>query len=384
MPELRITLDYTSGVTQRTAIGRYIRQLIPALAALHTPHQYTLFTSVRPPADYRLPAESAFRRRVLPLGERIFKLGWQYARLPLPADLLTGRADLWHGLNGTLPPLLHGRAIVTVHDLAFLAQPDSINPSTVAYLNKAVPRAVRRADAVITISEYTRRNLIERLHIPAERVQIAYPGISPAFQRITDAMLLAATRYKFELQQPLILTVGTLEARKNLVRLVQAFDKIRRERGGPKMLAIAGPDGWGYEQVYEMVNQLGLKKEVRFLNYVSDLDLILLYSLADVVALPSLYEDFGLPVLEAMACGAPVICSNTGGLPEAAGNAALLVKPTDTDTLAATLLRLLRNPKLRALLSKKGQAQAAKFTWEACAQTHLKVYEEVGKAEELK
>jgi glycosyltransferase involved in cell wall biosynthesis len=315
------------------------------------------------------------------LGEHILKLGWQYARLPLPADLFTGRADLWHGLNSTLPPLLHGRAIVTVHDLAFLAQPDSINPSTGAYLHRAVPRAVRRADAVIALSEHTRRDLIERLNIPAERIQIAYPGVSPAFQPITDTMLLAATRHKFELQQPFILTVGTLEARKNLVRLVQAFDKIRRERGGPKMLAIAGPDGWGYEKVYEMVNQLGLKKEVRFLGYVSDLDLVLLYSMADVVAFPSLYEGFGLSVLEAMACGAPVICGNTGGLPEAAGNAALLVKPTDTDALAATLLRLLRNPKLRALLSKKGQAQAAKFTWEACAQTHLKIYEETAKQE---
>ncbi|HEY7355128.1 MAG TPA: glycosyltransferase family 1 protein, partial [Ktedonobacterales bacterium] len=154
-------------------------------------------------------------------------------------------------------------------------------------------------------------------------------------------------------------------------------DKMRRDRSGPKMLALAGPNGWRYEEVYEVVNRLGLKNEVRFLGHVTDLDLILLYSMADVVALPSLYEGFGFALLEAMACGAPVVCSNAGALPEVAGDAALLVNPTDTDALGTMLLRLLRNPKLRSLLSKKGQARAAKFTWEACAQEHLKLYEEV-------
>ncbi len=377
MSDLHIILDYTAGIAARSGSGRYARHLIPALAALQSPHHYTLFSQARPADDPRLPDGDTFRLRVVPLGEPFSTTVWQRARLPLPADLFTGRADLWHGLDFTLPPSLRSSAIVTIPDLAFLSQPESIEPARAAYLRRAVAKAASQAEAIITFSEYVRRELLERLSVPAERIHVVAPGVSAAFQHITDTMLLEATRHKFKLQSPFILSVGTLEPRKNLIRLVQAFDKMRRDRSGPKMLVLAGPNGWRYEEVYEVVNRLGLKNEVRFLGHVSDLELVLLYSLADVVALPSLYEGFGFALLEAMACGAPVVCSNAGGLPEVAGDAALLVTPTDTDALGTMLLRLLRNPKLRALLSKKGQTQAAKFRWEACAQNHLKLYEAV-------
>ncbi len=377
MPDLQITLDYTPGITAHTGVGRYAHDLVWALDALHRAHHYTLFSRARPAAKPHLPSSKMFRLRALPLSAPLSQTLWQQARLPLPVDLLTGRADLWHGLDSTLPPLLRSSAVVTIPDLAFLIQPQSMDPAQVAFLRGAVAKATQRADAVITFSEHTRSELLARLSLPAEQVQVIAPGVSSVFQHITDPMLLAATRHKFELQPPFILTVGTLEARKNLVRLVQAFDKIRRERSGPKMLAIAGSNGWRYEEVFEAVNRLGLKNEVRFLGRVSDLDLILLYNLADVVALPSLYEGFGFTLLEAMACGAPVVCSNAGALPEVAGGAALLVNPTDTEALGTMLSRLLRNPKLRALLSKKGLARAAKFRWEASAQAHLKLYEDV-------
>lgn len=377
MPDLHITLDYTAGIAARSGSGRYARQLIPALAALNSPHRYTLFSKARPSDDPRLPEGDSFRLRVAPLGESFSTAVWQRARLPLPADLFTGRADLWHGLDCTLPPSLRSSAIVTIPDLTFLSQPEHIEPARAAFLRRAVAKAASQAEAIITFSEYVRRELLERLSIPAERVQVVAPGVSASFQRVTETMLLEATRHKFELQSPFILSVGTLEPRKNLIRLVQAFDKIRRDRSGPRMLVLAGENGWRYEEVYEVVNRLGLQHEVRFLGHVSDLELVLLYSLADVVALPSLYEGFGFALLEAMACGAPAVCSNAGALPEIAGSAALLVTPTDTDALGTMLLRLLRNPKLRALLSKKGQAQAAKFRWDACAQNHLKLYEAV-------
>ena len=377
MPDLQITLDYTSGIIARSGVGRYARNLVWALDALHQSHRYTLFSRAKPTSEPRMPNGDAFRLRTLPLAEQVSSALWQRARLPLPVDFLTGRADLWHGLDGMLPPLLHSSAIVTVPDLTFLTQPDSMEPAQAAFRRHTVSNAVQRAEAVITFSQQVRSELLERLSVPAERVHVMQPGVSTGFQRITDDMLLADTRHKFELQTPFILTVGTLEARKNLVRLVQAFDKIRRDKLGPKMLAIAGQNGWRYEEVYEVVNRLGLKNEVRFLGQVSDLDLVLLNSLADVVALPALSEGFGFALLEAMACGAPVVCSNAGALAEVAGSAALQVTPTDTDALGTMLLRVLRNPKLRALLGKKGQAQAAKFTWEACAQKHVTLYEEV-------
>ena len=377
MPDLQITLDYTPGIVAHSGVGRYARSLVWALEALHQSHHYTLFSRARPTTDPHLPEGDTFRLRTLPLGEQASTTLLQRARLPLPVDLLAGRADLWHGRDGTLPALLRSSALITIPDLAFLTQPESMDPAQATSQRQEVTRAAERAEAIITFSEHVRRELVERLSIPTERIHVIAPGVNPTFQRITDTMLLAATRHKFELHTPFILTVGPLEARKNLVRLIQAFDKIRRERSGPKMLVIAGENGWRYEDVFELVNQLGLKNEVRFLGHISDLELIFLYSMADVVALPSLYEGFGFALLEAMACGAPVVSSNAGALPEVAGGAALLVTPTDTDALGTMLSRVLHNPKLGALLSKKGIARAAKFSWEISAQAHLKLYEEV-------
>jgi glycosyltransferase involved in cell wall biosynthesis len=275
-----------------------------------------------------------------------------------------------------LPPLnkkVH--KVVTIHDLAFLEHPEYAVPSLAAYLSKVVPEAVAAADVVATVSSEVSRTLIKHFQTPREKLVVIPNGIAPYFRRISDPLLLNATQHKFGLKHPLVLGVGTLEPRKNHAGLIKAFYAAQKKKGGPAMLALAGGPGWLYEETRKLVADLKLERKVRFLGRVSDLELITLYSMADVFAFPSFFEGFGIPPLEAMACGAPVITSNTSSLPEVAGDAALLVDPTDTTALAQAIQTLLENEELRSQLVQKGYLQAQKYTWDNSARRMLGVYQ---------
>ncbi len=248
----------------------------------------------------------------------------------------------------------------------------------VAFLNKVVPEAVGAADVVAAVSQATRQTLIEHLKTPPEKITIIPNGVRPHFRRITDPILLSATRYKFGLIHPLVLGVGTLEPRKNHSGLIKAFHKAQSAAGKqqrPAMLALAGGPGWLYEETQQLIAKLKLEKKVRFLGRVNELELITLYSMADVFAFPSFFEGFGVPPLEAMACGAPVITSNTSSLPEVVGDAALLIDPHNTSELAQAMIRLLEDETLREEIRQKGYTRAQLFTWPKSASKMLSVYQ---------
>ena len=204
-------------------------------------------------------------------------------------------------------------------------------------------------------------------------------GVSAHFKRITDPVLLGATRHKFGLRHPLVLGVGTLEPRKNHIGLIKAFYQAQKKKNGPAMLALAGGKGWLYEETQQLVEDLKIEKKVRFLGRVSDLELVTLYSLADVFAFPSFFEGFGMPPLEAMACGAPVITSNTSSLPEVTGDAAILVDPHDTNEIANAIARILGDEQLREELRQKGYLQVQHYTWPKAAHKMLSVYQKLYK-----
>ncbi|HVB72395.1 MAG TPA: glycosyltransferase family 1 protein [Ktedonobacteraceae bacterium] len=378
---MRIAIDYTAATRQAAGIGNYVRSLVDAMLAQDAANQYILLTSGRPPRERPFPEAKNARGRSLIIPDRYLNVLWYRWRLPLPATFFTGQVDIYHGPDFVLPPLNgHTRKIVTVHDLAFIEHPEYAVPALAAYLKKVVPEAIAAADVVASVSRTTSQTLIDHFHTPPQKITLIPNGIRAYLRRVTDPVLLEATRHKFGLKGPLVLGVGTQEPRKNHLGIIKAFHKAissGNKQARPAMLALAGGSGWLYEETQQAVAELKLDKKVRFLGRVSDLDLMLLYSLADVFVFPSFYEGFGVPPLEAMACGAPVITSNTSSLPEVVGDAALLVDPHNINEIAHAITRILGNTQLQEELRQKGYQQAARYTWQKSAQKMLSVYQQV-------
>ena len=387
---MKIGIDYTSAAHQGAGIGRLTRNVIGTLAQLDKENQYTLLVQGRelpsdkvylPPAGERvrnaasgIPNSNFFERRTW-ISERWWARIWHRLHIPLHVEWITGKVDVFHGPDFTLPPLrAETKAIVTVHDLSYLRLPGCFKPALLDYLVTNVPRSVHRANWVLADSESTRCDVIELLQVPEDKVSVLYPGVEPRFCPIRDVKALTSVQIKYELPERFILSVGTVQPRKNYERLVQAFSQVRV----PDLsLVIVGGKGWLYEKLFQQVQELNLQNRVRFTGYIDDADLPLVYNLAEVFVFPSLYEGFGIPPLEAMSCGVPVIAADNSSLPEAAGNAGLLVDAKDVEALADALVRVLDNAALRQTLVKRGLAHAKKFTWEKAARTLLAAYERV-------
>lgn len=373
-----IGIDYTAAYEQSAGIGRYVRELVRALAALDTATPYRLFvagaTRQRLPA---LPGPNFTWRptRVTPLW---FARLWYRLQLPLPVESFTGRVRLFHATDFTLPPTLPGtRTLLTVHDLSFVRAPETTTPVLKAYLDAVVPRSVRRATHVLADSQATKDDLIALYGTPAEKITVLVGGVQPEFQPVTDPARRAAVRRRYGIpDHPYIFSVGTVQPRKNYARLIAALAAL-----GPTYedfhLVIAGGHGWLEGPIYQAVHDHGLEERVHFIGFAHDEDLPALYSEAVCLAYPSLYEGIGLPVLEAMACGTPVLTSAISSLPEVAGDAAILVDPYRVEAIAEGLRQLLGDATLRAELVARGLRQAARFTWEGAARQLLGIYRQM-------
>jgi len=381
---MRIIIDYTPAVHQGAGIGRYTRGLVDALTHLDSRNQYTLLVLGRSGARFvphALPAN--FKLRYVPLSDRWATVLWHRLALPLPVDLFTGRADLFHGPSFTLPPSFTP-SLLTVHDLSFLRYPQGAHPALLAWLSRAVPRGLRRARHVLADSESTRADLIELMGIPAGRITVIGAGVEERFRPVTDAMTLADVRTRYHLPDRFILGVSTLEPRKNFTGLIAAFGQLVTASGWSSSVAdlhlvIAGGKGWLYDDIFAAAAASPARDRIHFAGFVADEDLPALYTLAELFAFPSHYEGFGIPVLEAMACGTPVVCADNSSLPEVAGDAALLVEAADADALSGAMHELLMDVALRQTLIERGLKQAKRFTWEGAARRLLAVYQSVAK-----
>jgi glycosyltransferase involved in cell wall biosynthesis len=295
------------------------------------------------------------------------RLSWEMAARP--PDVLFVPAHVL--------PLVHPRrSVVTVHDLGYLYYPQAHTRWARMYLQWSTAYNARSAAHVIADSQATKRDLIQHCGAPPEKVTVIYPGWDSTFAPVRDVARLAAVCERYGIAAPYVIYVGTLQPRKNLTGLLDAFSNLVCQ-GRDLHLAIVGKKGWLYEPLFARVRELGLEERVHFTGYVPQADLPALLSGARAFVLPSLYEGFGFPVLEAMACGTPVVCSDVASLPEVAGDAAILVNPHNTAQLTQALLRVLVDDALRHDLAERGLRQAARFSWEECARKTLQILEAV-------
>lgn len=367
---MRIGIDYTSAVRQRAGIGRYTRELVAALLSSANGHQYTIFAAAGglKGGDWRAEIRrEGVRFRSLPLSDDWLARLWHRLRLPIPVEVITGSLDVFYSPDFALPPAFPAtKTLLTVHDLSFVRHPDAFVPSLRSYLERVVPRSIDRADLVLADSAHTRSDLISLFNVSPQCVRVVYPGVDRRFRPESNRADRLLLRDEYGIgDEPYVLSVGTLQPRKNYVRLIEAFTRLRAEVAADAQLLIAGGEGWLCNGIIAEANK---HTSVRLLGFVRDEHLPALYRGARLFAFASLYEGFGLPVLEAMACGVPVVCSNASSLPEVAGDAALLVNPRALDELVQAMGRVYLEDGLRQVLIGRGLAQAARFTWERSAQ----------------
>ncbi len=296
-------------------------------------------------------------------------------QLTLPLELLAARLNVLHSPDFVPPFVRPCRSVITVHDLAFLLYPQFLTDESRRYYNAQIERAVASADMIIAVSQNTATDLGRLLGVSRHKIRVVLEAPANAVARV-DGEELASFRRREALEGEFILFVGTLEPRKNLVGLLRAVDLLVRRHGWDGRLVVVGAGGWLEHEVFEVVKAPGLATRVVFAGPRPEQELSLFYSAASLLAMPSFYEGFGIPVLEAMACGTPVVCSNTSSFPEVVGDAALLVAPHDSEALANGLWQVLSDQALRRRLAQAGPAQTAQFSWDRAARETLAVYRE--------
>lgn len=349
----------------------YIANLIEALAAIDTANRYTLYVT-------RREAVERFSDRWPHVTVRLTLPHTPLVRIPLTlsAELRRRPVDLLH-VQYTAPPLAPCAVVATIHDLSFEHLPETFNRRSRAQLRLTVRRTARLAHQVIVPSEYSRRDLLETYHLSSERVHVTPLAAAPCFAPVLDEERRRRTKELYGIEGEYILAVGSIQPRKNLVRLIEAYRDLRAARPQAKLpqLVLVGKRGWLYGETLDAVNRHSIGGDIRFTGYVREEDLPALYTDALCFVYPSYFEGFGLPVLEAMACGAPVIAGNRTSLPEVVGDAGLLFDPFDTSALTAMLARLIEDGKLRRSLQTQGLERASLFNWRETARRTLEVYE---------
>ncbi len=363
---MNIGFDATAA-TQTAGVGRYARELLRSLVSTQVEHRYTLLMTasedqaaglldVLPPGAWR-------EAQRVPGGVSAMNEVWQRVQIPIRLNRYTRDVDVMHFPDFVIPPV-EGPSVVTIHDLSFVMHPEYAEPSLARYLKKAVPSAIERASAIIAVSASTAFDIVETFPDSRDRIFAIPNGVS----------VPATIPEKQTSDRPRILMVGTIEPRKNHLGLLAAM-KLVWHKLPEAELVIAGREGWQAAQIVEAIAIAGSDGQVNWIREPSDAKLVQLYANADVVVCPSHYEGFGLPILEAMAFGIPVIANDTPALRETGGDVALYTLSVDAEQLADCILSLLQNASLQAELSVRGRHRAEQFSWDQTARKTVRAYE---------
>lgn len=372
---MKIAIDAIPLFSPLTGIGKYTWQIARALRAIDQENDYSYFYGY---FSEKLKWEKG-------AGGAAFQVKEQIRKIPFLGDgarrfgrslgfLSLGGFDLYFEPNFIPLNIRARRTLVTVADFSFEAHPDWHPKDRVEFFRRNFWKRIRRADGIVVISDFVKQSAIE-FGLPAENLRTIHLGVDGEFFRVMERDRLLATKMKFNLPDSFILFVGSIEPRKNLLRLLHAYLSLDSRLRKEMKLVLVGFKGWGNQEVMDLLNRA--KDDVLYTGYVSESELGEIYNLATLFAYPSLYEGFGLPALEAMACGCPVVASNVTSLPEVCGDAALLIDPLDETSLADALGRLAVDESRRSALRKKGLERAALFSWEKSAREHLRVFQDV-------
>jgi glycosyltransferase involved in cell wall biosynthesis len=376
---MKICIDITQAQYAHTGIGNYTRQLTSHLIDLHSPYQFTLFgTSLRQLSTLKefVKAFPTTKKKLYPLPPTLTEYLFNQSH-KLPIEILVGKVDVFHSSDWSHPLAKKAKIVTTIHDVSPILFPRYHHPKTIAVYKRGLEWVRKEAAMIITDSQSSKIDLINYLNVDESKIKVIYLGVSPQLLKFnhTDPALKIQTvskvKLKYGLNNPYFLSVGTLEPRKNLKKIIAAFYEISKTNPDFN-LVIVGHHGWG-DEIYKYI-PADLKPKIRLLGGLNDRELYCLYAGAEVFLYPSLYEGFGLPVLEAMTLGTPVVTSDRGSLKEVAGSAAVIVNPTSVSEISQGIITAIEN---KAKLAEVGRSHAAKFTWERTAAETMAVYESV-------
>jgi glycosyltransferase involved in cell wall biosynthesis len=370
---LSFSQNYRNG-----GISHHIRSLLTALAKWPGKHEYTVFVNGQDVIE-RLAArhpQITYVPVAWPEGQPTSRIAWE--QFTLPSLIRQKHIDVFHSPANVLPELLprNSAGVVTLHDLAFLRFPKVLTHAKRLYHQTFTVRSLQRATMIISVSESTKQDAIELVGIPAGHLQTVYTSIDERFSSTAGVEEINAFRQKHGLSEDFLLYLGTLEPRKNITTLIEAYAYLRRAYARTEKLILAGGKGWLYEAIYEKIAQLGLQGEVIFPGFVAESEQKLWYSAASAFVYPSLYEGFGLPVVEALACGIPVVTSNVSSLPEAGSDIALCVEPHSVEAMAEALYKALTDQAFRQRCRAMAVVAAQRFSAQAMAERTVGVYEQ--------
>jgi glycosyltransferase involved in cell wall biosynthesis len=377
---MHIAIDAHAVGAQLAGNETYAVNLIEALAEIDQSNRYTLYVTRQSAVDRFTNRWPNFHvKRTLPHTPLV--------RIPLTlsVELRKNRVDVVH-VQYTAPPRTPCALVVTIHDLSFEHLPETFKRRSRAQLRLTVRRTARKAAQILTLSEFSRRDIIETYALEPERVFVTPPAAPSHFVPVTDVTELRRIRMTYGIRRDYILALGSIQPRKNLVRLIKAYESLRGVVDSEQLpqLVLAGRRGWLEAETIRAAELSEARGDILFTGYVPDADLPAVYSGALCFAYPSYFEGFGLPILEAMQCGTPVIAGNRTSLPAVAGAAALLVDPFDQAAIGNGLVRLIKNADYRAELRVKGLDQAAAFSWKNTARLTLQAYERAARTSEPK
>ena len=373
---MKICIDIQSAVAQRAGVGRYTKVLVENLIKNGHADQLKLFYFNF--KKFESPIDNTDNIEMKPItyipGQFVQK-AWKTINFPT-FDFFAGKADVYHFPNFIIPPVADkkGKKIVSIHDTSFIRFPQFTEEKNLKYITKKIKKTVERADKIITISHFSAEEIKTLLNVPEHKIAVTHLGISESFMPEDKHEAFLKVKEKTQIADPYILTLGTVEPRKNLLLAIEMFEKMKHFDGN---LVIAGMLGWKYETIMEKIKESPKSKKIIYLNYVPDGLLSSLYSAASLYIIPSHYEGFGFPPVEAMACGTPVLSSKGGSLPEILGNAAEYAEFNAPEQWADKAEQIINTQSIQNDLIKKGIKQASKYRWSKTAEETWNIYQEL-------